>query len=195
LPRSTLTQLQQDLLDAFFRREQRFFLTGGAALAGFFLGHRSTHDLDLFATTDVLDAGDVSLREAARELQAMIENVQTSPTFRRRLVRRGAEAVIVDLVFAETPQDTSPKQLFGGIRVDPPGEIVANKICALLSRAELRDLVDLRALEGAGYRIEDALELARRKDAGVTPGQLAWVLKQIQIGEDAVVPGVNRSQN
>jgi hypothetical protein len=53
LPRSTLTQLQQDLLDAFFRREQRFFLTGGAALAGFFLGHRSTHDLDLFATTDV----------------------------------------------------------------------------------------------------------------------------------------------
>lgn len=30
-----LTPLQRDLLEAFFAREQRLFLTGGAALAGF----------------------------------------------------------------------------------------------------------------------------------------------------------------
>lgn len=189
MPRSTLTQLQQDLLNAFFRREQRFFLTGGAALAGFFLGHRPTHDLDLFSTSNVLDAGDTSLREAAWDLHATIENVQTSPTFRRRLLRRGDEAVIVDLVFDETPQGTSPKQLFGEVRVDPPDEILANKVCALLARAELRDLVDVLALEKAGHRIEDALELARRKDAGLTPAQLAWVLGQIEIGDDALIPG------
>lgn len=40
-----LTPLQRDLLDAFFAREQGFFLTGGAALAGFYLRHRETTDL------------------------------------------------------------------------------------------------------------------------------------------------------
>lgn len=32
--RSRLTRLQQDVLSAFFAREQEFFLSGGAALAG-----------------------------------------------------------------------------------------------------------------------------------------------------------------
>lgn len=43
-----LTDLQRDLLREFFAREQRLFLTGGAALAGFYLHHRKTEDLDLF---------------------------------------------------------------------------------------------------------------------------------------------------
>ena len=41
---SKLTALQRDVLEAFFQRERGFFLTGGAALAGFHLGaicHRS----------------------------------------------------------------------------------------------------------------------------------------------------------
>ena len=41
---SRLRPLQHDLLEGFFAREQRFFLTGGAALAGFYLGHRETED-------------------------------------------------------------------------------------------------------------------------------------------------------
>jgi hypothetical protein len=41
---SKLTALQREVLDAFFQRERGFFLTGGAALAGFHLGHRTTDD-------------------------------------------------------------------------------------------------------------------------------------------------------
>lgn len=52
-----LTPLQRALLDAFFRQEQRFFLTGGAALAGFHLQHRTTLDLDLFTDDVDLPAG------------------------------------------------------------------------------------------------------------------------------------------
>jgi hypothetical protein len=37
LAASRLGRLQQDVLDAFFRQEQRFVLTGGGALAGFHL--------------------------------------------------------------------------------------------------------------------------------------------------------------
>ena len=78
---------------------------------------------------------------------------------------------------------------FGSVRVDPPEEILANKLCTLLSRAEIRDLVDVLALERAGHRAEEALPLAMRKDAGLTPAQLAWVLSQISIGDDASIPG------
>ena len=41
-PRSRLTRLQADVLASFFEREQRFYLTGGGALAGYHLGHRET---------------------------------------------------------------------------------------------------------------------------------------------------------
>jgi hypothetical protein len=181
LPASLLTPLQQQVLEAFFRREQRFFLSGGAALAGFHLAHRRTHDLDLFTTADVIEDGEQALALTADELGATVEKIQTTPAFRRRIVRRGEEAVVIDLVHERVPQGPLPKERIGNIRVDPPQEILANKVCALLSRSELRDLVDVYALERAGLRVEDALPLAEKKDAGLTPAQLAWVLSQIDL--------------
>jgi hypothetical protein len=181
LPASLLTPLQQQVLEAFFRREQRFFLSGGAALAGFHLAHRRTHDLDLFTTADVLEDGEQALALTADELGATVEKIQTTPAFRRRIVRRGEEAVVIDLIHERVPQGPLPKERIGNIRVDPPQEILANKVCALLSRSELRDLVDVYALERAGLRVEDALPLAEKKDAGLTPAQLAWVLSQIDL--------------
>ena len=77
----------------------------------------------------------------------------------------------------------------GRVRIDPPEEILANKLCTLLARAEIRDLVDVLALERAGHRAEAALPLAIEKDGGLTPAQLAWVLSEITIGEDANIPG------
>ncbi len=186
---SRLTPLQRDLLEAFFRNENRFFLTGGAALAGYYIGHRDTADLDLFTTADLLAEGEVALHAAASEVGASVESLQTAPDFRRRLLRRAAEGVVVDLVHQRAPQGPEPKRQFGVVRVDPPHEILANKLCALLSRAEPRDLVDVLALERAGHRAEGAMELARQKDAGLTPAQLAWVLSQITIPDDAAVPG------
>lgn len=141
---SRLTRLERDVLDAFFRQEEGFFLSGGAALAGFHLGHRDTYDLDLFATEDSLDRGAATLAQVAEALGCSIERIQTSPDFRRHLLRRGAESVVVDLVRERVPQLVSEKPIIDGIRVDPPEEILANKLCTLLSRSELRDLVDVR---------------------------------------------------
>jgi hypothetical protein len=187
--KNQLSPLQEDLLRAFFQREDRFFLSGGGALAGFHLAHRETHDLDLFTLEDALDRGMSALRAAGHDLGATIEAIQTAPDFRRVLVQRGTEAVVVDLVREYVAQAFPEKQVIGGIRVDLPAEIMANKLCALLSRSEVRDLVDVRALEQAGYSLDDALSVAAAKDKGLTPAQLAWVLSQIQIGPDLVPPG------
>jgi hypothetical protein len=59
----------------------------------------------------------------------------------------------------------------------------------LLSRSEIRDLVDVRELENAGFKIEDALSVAQKKDTGLTAAQLAWVLNQIKFGDDLIPQG------
>ncbi|MGK4001540.1 nucleotidyl transferase AbiEii/AbiGii toxin family protein [Sorangium sp. So ce1036] len=189
MSKSLLSPLQEEVLAAFFRRQRRFFVTGGAALAGFHLHHRRTADLDLFTTTEDLDHADEALRAVVQEIGGAIENKETAPNFRRRLVKRGKDRVVVDLVVDHAFQGYPEKRLFGDIRVDPPEEILANKLCTLLSRSEIRDLVDVYALERAGYKVEDALPLAKRKDGGVTPGSLAWILSEIEIGDDASIPG------
>jgi predicted nucleotidyltransferase component of viral defense system len=189
LANNQLSLLQQDFLRAFFKREDRFFLTGGAALVGFHLGHRETHDLDLFTIEDAMTEGMSAVAEVARELGGTLEAIQTSPDFRRVLLRRGAEAIVIDLVREYAAQAVPEKLVINGIRVDPPQEILANKLCALLSRSEIRDLVDVRALERSGYPMEAALAAAAAKDRGLTPGQLSWVLNQIELGDDLIPPG------
>jgi hypothetical protein len=72
----------------------------------------------------------------------------------------------------------------GRIVIDSAQEILANKLCALLSRTEVRDLVDVARLEEAGNDPMAALGLAFRKDAGMSAGQLAWVLSSFPIPAD-----------
>jgi hypothetical protein len=186
---SKLGPLQQRFLQEFFSREKRFFLSGGAALAGYYLGHRETHDLDLFTLMDVMKEGSAAVAETASEMGAALESIQTSPDFRRYLLTLESEAIVIDLIRERVAQIVADKPVVGIIRIDPPQEILANKLCALLGRAEIRDLVDVRALEISGYSVEVALPAAASKDAGLTPGQLSWVLSQIALGDGLVPPG------
>ncbi|SRR5581483_3533109 len=76
------------------------------------------------------------------------------------------------------------KITIGRIIIDSPGEILANKLRALLSRAEVRDLVDVARLEEAGHDPIAAVALAQQKDGGMSPGQLAWVLSEFSLPSD-----------
>lgn len=189
MAKSGLSDLQKDFLREFFRRENRFFLSGGAALVGFYFGHRETRELAFFTLEDEIENGFRLVNEVAKALNASLEAIQTVPDFRRLLIRRGDEAVVVDLIREYVFQISPEKREINGIRIDPPEEILANKLCALLSRSEIRDLVDARELENAGFSLEIALSTAQKKDTGLTAGQLAWVLNQIKLGDDLTPPG------
>lgn len=186
---SCLTPLQRALLEEFFPLSEGFFLTGGAALAGFHLGHRQTHDLDIFTTSQDLEDGVRSLRGAAARLGVACTEIQTSPEFRRLLVTGRDESLVVDLVLDRSPQIHPEKLVIGVVRVDPVDEIFANKLCALLGRAEPRDLVDVLFLERGGLSLEHGLAAGRLKDGGLTPAQLAWVLSQMELSETEAIPG------
>lgn len=184
-----LNDLQNEFLQAFFAREHLFFLSGGAALVGFYFGHRETYDLDLFTLENEIENGFRLVGETAGELNASVESIQTSPDFRRLLLKRNEEAIVIDLVREYVFQVTPEKPVINNIRVDSPEEILANKLCALLSRSEIRDLIDVRELENAGFDLENALTAAAKKDSGLTAAQLAWVLSQIKFGADLKLSG------
>lgn len=186
---SRLTVLQHELLDAFFAAERGFFLTGGGALAGYHLCHRETADLDLFTLDDAaMERGRHVIADVASRLGARLQVTQDAPGFRRVTLERDDDGVVVDFVRERVHQVVEDKWERGGILVDPPEEILANKLTALVGRAEERDLVDVMLLERAGYSVDAALPAALAKDGGCTPAQLAWLLSQIEIPDDIELP-------
>ena len=107
-----LTGLQRALLEAFFRVENRFFLTGGAALAGFYLHHRPTLDLDLLAPDPAaFETGRRALEAAAAELGATVAVRQHAPGFERYVVTGRGESVVVDLALERVPQTSGAKRV------------------------------------------------------------------------------------
>ena len=186
---SKLTALQKDVLDAFFQRERGFFLTGGAALVGFHLGHRTTDDLDLFTRdAPAFERGRFVLADVAAALGGELQVRQDAPGFKRVVLTRGDEGLVIDLVKDTGPQLHLDKLERDRIVVDPADEILANKLTALVGRAEERDLIDVMFLERAGYPIEAALPAALDKDGGCTPATLAWLLSEVTIPDGAVLP-------
>jgi hypothetical protein len=186
---SKLTALQRDVLDAFFQRERGFFLTGGAALAGFHLGHRTTDDLDLFTAQDgAFERGRFVLADVAAALGGELQVRQDAPGFKRIVLTRGDEGLIIDLVRDVSPQLHPVKLDRDHILVDSADEILANKLTALVGRAEERDLVDVMFLERAGYSLESALAAALAKDGGCTPATLAWLLSEVTIPDGISLP-------
>jgi predicted nucleotidyltransferase component of viral defense system len=185
---SRLDDLQVDILRAFFRHTHAFRLTGGAALGGFYLFHRRTEDLDLFAAPPTsIGEGERALRAAASELGVALEIKQDAPDFKRFVVAGGGRRTVVDMVIDRVPR-LDPDVVVEGIHLESEREILGNKVCTLLSRMEPRDLVDLRALLARGYTLEDGLGFARRKDGGADPATLAWVLSTWRIPASAPIP-------
>jgi hypothetical protein len=187
LPKTTLTPLQVEILRAFFERERGFYLTGGAALSGYHLGHRTTDELDLFtADPQAFERGRFVLGDVASSIGARLEIRQDAPGFLRAAIVRDDAGVVVDMVRDQSFQVQSVKPEYDGIRIDPPDEILANKLAAVLGRAEERDLVDLMLLERAGYRIEDALPAA--------PATLAWLLSEVSVPDGVTLAGVDPAE-
>jgi predicted nucleotidyltransferase component of viral defense system len=180
--------MQDAVLEAFFASERDFFLSGGAALVGFHLHHRETTDLDLFtASAEAFDRAKVVLPNALEAVGMTVVVKHDAPGFRRVVVKRHAEELVVDLVRDIGPQHHQKTEI-DGIIVDPIEEIFSNKLTTLVSRQELRDLVDVFELERHGLRVEAFLDEAREKDGGVTPATLAFLLSEWKIPDSAKLP-------
>jgi hypothetical protein len=177
----SLTTFQRRLLALLGSVRPRWRLTGGGALAGFHAGHRETRDLDLFwPSMDGFDEIVADVERVLKDAGLRVERLQTARTFARRMVSDGDASCVVDLVSDPTVVVDPPLELrVDGVPVlvDSPQEILTNKLCTLLSRSELRDLIDARWLTEHGGDLDRAVRDAQDKDGGFSAAVLAWVLQ------------------
>ncbi|KAF0171650.1 MAG: hypothetical protein FD161_4248 [Limisphaerales bacterium] len=178
------TPLKRDFLRAWFAQERRFFLTGGSALGLFDLDHRRSYDLDLF-TSEEVEGKEVQglVQRTASRIGAECAALRSAPDFHRFRLTRGEEREVIDVVVDRAPQLDAVKREIEGIRVDTVREMIANKLTTLLSRTELKDVVDLYFLEQAGYDLLAAIPDARAKDAGWEPAVVSMLLSDLHVTE------------
>jgi len=178
-----LTPKQQELLNAFFSRSagRNFFLTGGTALAEFYLQHRFSEDIDLFTLDDQAFSESVGeLRNLAAELGCTFEERVATPTFHQVFFRPPSQLEIkVDLV-RETGPQFGQHQDFEKVIVDSELNIAVNKITALFGRASNKDFVDLYFLLKRDYDLAQLIELAKQKDPGLNEFYLSGMMRQIR---------------
>lgn len=80
------------------------------------------------------------------------------------------------------------------VLVDSRPAILIEKLCALLSRSELRDLIDVKALGESGEDLDRAIAMAPRRDSGFSPLTLAWVLRDFDVNGMAAAVGVGTEE-
>lgn len=159
----------------------RCSLAGGVALSGAYLGHRLSKDVDLFfRDRSALRLAADALPEAARAVGGTIKIVQDAGTFIRAELELPGQRIDVDLAVDATPELAPPLQI-DGVEVLSLEDLRASKLTCLLSRSEPRDLVDVLFLERAGFPADADLELALKKDAGVDPAVMGWLLDQFPV--------------
>lgn len=190
-----LTALQTRVLSLLAPARSAWTLTGGAALCGFHLQHRTTRDLDLFYYGLQTFAGEPD--ECERLLRAAglrVDVLQRGPSFVRLRCANDEDAVVVDLVAESVPAIEPPALVAANdasIRIDTEHEIFVNKLGTLLHRAELRDLVDLRALLRRGANLIRGLIDAAKKDGGFSPLMVGHLLHAFPVPKLAAAAGMS----
>ncbi|MCK9459813.1 MAG: nucleotidyl transferase AbiEii/AbiGii toxin family protein [Proteobacteria bacterium] len=192
---SRLSGLQTRILVLLARLSPPWTLVGGAALAGFHFGHRTTRDLDLFFRRSD------GLGDLGSQVTALIEaeglkatSIRSTRDFVRLSVSSAEETVIVDLVSELAEPPCPPIEVLLGdatVQIASRGELLAAKLCTLMSRAEIRDLIDVRALLESGEDLARGMETAPLVDSGFSSMTLAWVLRDLDVAKLAMASGID----
>ena len=170
---------------AFFEEhasEEPFYLTGGTALAGYYLHHRYSDDLDFFTRdSDSLRFADAHIQRAATGAGLQVERADRKAEFVRYFFSGdphpehplGKVEVILD-----TPPHFAPPRRFGSILVDDLLCIAVNKL-TIHTRFDPKDYVDLYLIVRSGaYRLEDLIPLAKQKMVGLDEWTIAERFKK-----------------
>ena len=159
-----------------------FFLTGGTVLSVFYLHHRTSEDLDFFTITDAKLANvNDTLR---RTYQDNLSLIQSSPMFLSYLIK----GVKVDFVVDPMSETNKPYDytLETGktLKLDLIDNISSNKLTAMVSRFEIKDIVDFYYISKAFWNhskqiFMECYERARKKEALLDdPAAAAYQLEQ-----------------
>jgi len=156
-----LYQIQDEVLQQVFEEPTDFYLTGGTCLSRFYYPKRYSLDLDLF--TNSSNRFHFSIRSflekfSIRKIPHKVE--VESKDFMRILVR---DLLQVDFV-NDRVKYVGTVQSKGNINIDNVNNILANKITAILSRDNIKDVFDLYLIaKYNSFEWSEMIESAREK--------------------------------
>ena len=159
-----------------------FCLAGGYAVQIHGFVERRSKDVDLFTSTAAADdfpAAVAAVREALHADGLVVEVSREGPTFARLDITDPVSGEVSVMELGVDWRAYPPVVLDIG-PVLHPDDAVANKMCALFGRAEVRDYVDVHgALSSGRYPAPRLLELAADHDPGFDPGVFADALRAV----------------
>lgn len=142
-----------------------FFLTGGTALSVFYLHHRKSNDIDLFAA-DLQDIGQIGF-QIKRTWPGEIVPVNQSSHFLSVLFRDVKVDLVIDTLSTKEKRPRLALQDGKSLSIDTLTNIASNKFCTLVSRTEPKDYVDFFFIAKmlSGFDRDSTYEAAASKDA------------------------------
>ena len=174
-----LTPLQHKVLEIFFDvpdLKRHFHLTGGTALAAFYLQHRLSIDLDFFTHSIAIHEVEKLIEDTFKSKGLALEKERSSPTYRRYRIDGELQ---VDVVRDADFRIGAP-QWINGVMVDDPKNIAVNKVTTIYGRLEPKDYVDLYFLKPyLNYNIMELFKLASMKDGGMDPFQWSKIIADV----------------
>jgi predicted nucleotidyltransferase component of viral defense system len=151
-----------------------FYLTGGTALAEFYLGHRLSEDLDFFSEKEVeVQAIAVFWKKHQKKLR--IKKVAFEQSFNRNLFFLHLKNEVIKTEFTYFPFPRIEKKMKKDkLFIDSLLDIAVNKIFTIYQKPRSRDFIDLYfIIKKTGWKIGELVKKAKIKfDWHIDPLQL-----------------------
>lgn len=172
-----LSENQRRLLDALALEKtitDAFYLSGGTALAEYYLHHRYSEDLDFFSLEEFpIEAITAVLKKISK--RAGITGMRYEQSFNRNLffLEAGEETIKTEFTYFPFERIDATKKV-GALAIDSLLDIAVNKLFTIYQKPRSRDFTDLYCIiQQEHWTIMDLSKKARIKfDTHIDPLQL-----------------------
>ncbi|MBU3979544.1 nucleotidyl transferase AbiEii/AbiGii toxin family protein [Patescibacteria group bacterium] len=181
MAKTVLTQRQKLLLTLLSQEKgvvDHFYLSGGTALAEYYLHHRYSEDLDFFSFEEI-DPMAVQVIFKKLQKKASYKSIDFQQSFNRNLFFIHFDNEVIKTEFTYYPFVQLEKQkIEDGLKIDSLMDIAVNKVFTIYQNPRSRDFIDLYLIiKSKNFVFRDLRQKARMKfDTHIDPLQMAQKL-------------------
>ncbi len=152
-----------------------FYLTGGTALAEYYLQHRLSEDLDFFSESE-FDIQAINIFFARNKKLLGIKKIDFQQSFNRNLIFLHLKDDIIKTEFTYFPFPRIEKKIKRNkLFVDSLEDIAVNKLFTIYQKPRSRDFIDLYLIiRKTGWKIENLIKKTKIK--------FDWHIDYLQLG-------------
>lgn len=158
---------QKQFLSVFAKSKvlsSQFYLSGGTALAGYYIPYRFSEDLDFFSEQEI-SVDEIVVFIKSNKTNLNYQEIDINTSFNRNLIYLKFKVATLKTEFTYYPftQIEKPKEI-GGIKIDSIIDIAVNKVFTIYQKPRIRDFTDLYMIhQKYRYELPDLMDSAKIK--------------------------------